>query len=117
GRGDERARAESGLDLRLASPRARRLLRHDEDDDAGVARRVARLAGAADAPLAPDLERDLVARAALEVGERNDHDLATGFRAHLVDDDLDLTLARRFDHVREIVHVTDRLRQIELRRG
>ena len=95
--GDEPFGALPRLDAAVSLAVGRRLLRHEEDDDAGVARAVADGRQVADLPLATDAERDLARLAPAEVRQRDDGDLALRLVAHVLRDALDARRRRRLE--------------------
>src|SRR6185437_14022189 len=78
GIGDEPFGAVAGPDEAVASAARVGLFRHYEDDHAGIARRIARLAEFADLPRASDLQRDVLFVVLANVRQRHDDDLAAG---------------------------------------
>src|SRR6185437_4113393 len=90
GIGDEALGPVAGPDVALAATGRVGLLGHHQDDDAGVARRIARLAEFAHLPRAADLERDLIRIVLPDVRQRDDHDVAAGLGPDIVDDALDV---------------------------
>ncbi len=110
--GDEAFGAVADLDANMAAAVGARLLGHDENDDAGVARRIAGLALLPDLPLAPDVEPDLFDRTALEIRERDDDDLSARLGLYVGDDAADRRRIGGRDDVRKVVDVADGRRDL-----
>ncbi len=102
----EGARTEPGFDLQLP------FFRRDQHDQAGVARGITRLAFAANAPLAADLQGNFVAVSAFKRRQRHDYDLAAAFLQNLLRDAFDGAFLLRIYDICEIIHISDRPRQI-----
>src|SRR6185437_11197500 len=111
--GDEPLGSVADLDAHVALAVGARFLRHDEDDDAGVARRIARIGFPSDLPVAADVERDIFDRTPAEIGERDDDDLAARFGVDILDDRGDRRRVGGGDDVREVVHVSDGRRNLQ----
>src|SRR5687768_532004 len=102
--GDEALCAATDFDPTTPASIGARLLRHDQDDDAGIAHTVAGLRLRSDAPLTSDLERDVADVALPDVRHGDDRELTTGPLLHTERDTIDRGLRIGGQHVRRIDH-------------
>ena len=97
----------------MPAPIGARLLRHEQDHDAVVARRIAGIRLLAQLPLADHRERDIAGGAVADVGKGHDRDVAPRLRPHRRRDPEQRLLGLRAEDVGEVVDESRRLRKLQ----